>query len=167
MSIIDKRQSIRVFNQVEIKEEELVSLVQAGMTAPSSKNNQPWQYMILDHQEIIQQFAEFHPNWKVLRTAPAVIIVCGDLERDSREIHTVMACAAATQNILLRAVELGIGAVWLGLYPDQERIEWTKYKLNMPEKQIPLALIAVGYTDDMKKQKDRAFDNNRIHRNRW
>ena len=167
MSIIDKRQSTRVFNQEEIKEDKLISLIQAGMAAPSSKNNQPWQYIILDHQEIIKQFAECHPNWKILRRTPAVISVCGDLERDSRESHMVMACAAATQNSLLRAVELGIGAVWLGLYPDQERIEWTKNKLNMPAKQIPLALIAVGYTDAMQKQKDRILDNKRIHKNRW
>ena len=62
MSIIDKRQSTRVFNQEEIKEDKLISLIQAGMAAPSSKNNQPWQYIILDHHEIIQQFAEFHRN---------------------------------------------------------------------------------------------------------
>lgn len=100
------------------------------MLASSSKNKQPWQFIVLDDKGLIKDFSEAHPNWKILKNSNKVIIVCGDLSIDEREKHVLMPCSASTQNILLRCVELDLGAVWLGLYPDNVRLNYTIDKLN-------------------------------------
>lgn len=166
MSIIYKRQSIRNFNNKEVEVEKITSILESAMLAPSSKNKQPWQFIVLDNKELINDFSEAHPNWKILKNANKVIIVCGDLNIDEREKHVLMACSASTQNILLKCVELGLGAVWLGLYPDNVRLNYTIDKLNICENIVPISLVAIGYYDD-EKQRIPKFNNEKVHFNKW
>lgn len=166
MSIINNRQSIRTFNQKEVEKEKLIKLVESAMCAPSSKNKQPWQFIILDDKELINDLSQAHPNWKILKNTNKVIIICGDLEQEEREKHMVMACSAATQNILLKCVEVNLGAVWLGLYPDDIRINYIKDKLNIPNYILPISLVAIGYYDNLN-QKQRKLDLDKIHFNIW
>lgn len=166
MSIINKRQSIRIFNEKEVENEKIKSILESAMAAPSSKNKQPWQFIILDNKEIINDFSNAHNNWKVLKSANKVIIVCLDLNCDEREKHGLMACSASTQNILLKCEELNLGSVWLGLYPDDIRLNYTIEKLNIPNNIIPISLVAIGYYDNVKKR-ERKFDTNKIHFNQW
>lgn len=107
-----------------------------------------------------------YSNWSILKGANKAIVVCGDLSCDEREKHTLMACSAATQNILLKATELEVGSVWLGIYPDESRVSWIKDILNMPESIVPIALVVLGYTDDAK-ERSRELDRSKIHFNRW
>lgn len=166
MSIINNRYSVRTFDNREVEENKIIQIVEAGMLAPSSKSKAPWQFIVLSDKNLIAEFAAFHKNWSILKTANKAIIVCGDLNCDEREKHTLMACSAASENILLKVVELDLGAVWLGLYPDEARIQWTKEKLNIPDNIIPISLIAIGYSDN-KKQRERLVDTNKIHFNKW
>ena len=166
MSIIEKRISIRKFNHKEIAKENILRIVESGMIAPSSKDNKPWQFIILDDKKLIEKVATFHKNWITLKKANKVIIVCGDLGCDAREPHVVMACSAATENILLKATELEIGSVWLGAYPDEVRLQALKEEFNLPSNIVPISVIALGYYDD-KNIRERKINSEKIHFNKW
>lgn len=166
MSIINNRYSIRTFSDKNVEDEKIIKILESAMLAPSSKNKKPWQFIVLNDKELINEFSDFHPNWKVLKNVNKGIIVCGDLSCDERERHTLMACSASSQNILLRCIELGLESVWLGIYPDEIRSQWIKSKLNTPDNIIPISLIAIGYSDDTKKI-TREMDNTKIHFNKW
>ncbi|MGL4336894.1 MAG: nitroreductase family protein, partial [Turicibacter sp.] len=97
MSIINNRVSVRKFSDQEVADQLMLEVAKAGLVAPSSKNKQPWQIVILNKRDILDQFCEFHPNWTIMKNANKAIVVCGDLESDERETHALMACSAATQ----------------------------------------------------------------------
>lgn len=166
MSIINNRQSVRLFNEIELEEDKLIQLVEAGMLAPSSKNKKPWQFIVINDKGLIGEFEKFHRSWKTLRTANKAIVVCGDLNLDEREIHTLMACSAASENILLKATELEVGSVWLGVYPDNIRVNWIKDRLNLPNNVVPISIIALGYSDSIKI-KEKIINKDKIHFNQW
>jgi len=166
MSIIDKRQSVRKFDDRPVEREKIISMVQAGMAAPSSKNKQPFQFVVVDDAAMIQKFSEGHPNWKGLKTAQALIVVCGDESKDERDAQRLMAVSAATQNIMLRAVELGLGSVWIGMYPDQSRMDLMSETLGLPEHIIPVSIVSIGYKENLK-DKVRAFDPDQVLFNKW
>ncbi|MDF2593483.1 MAG: dehydrogenase [Clostridia bacterium] len=94
------------------------------------------------------------------------IVVCGDVAKEKYEGYWVQDCSSATKNILLAAKEKGLGAVWLGVYPIEERVEGVKKLLSLPESVIPLAIIPVGYPDEQRNAADR-FNKGRIHYDRW
>ena len=102
----------------------------------------------------------------MLEQAGCAIIVCGDTAVQEREGYLVQDCAAATQNILLAAHAKGLGAVWLGVYPSQERIVGLRTLLNIPEEVFPISIVSVGYPAEIKESVDR-FDLSKIHQNRW
>ena len=166
MSIIETRHSIRVFLNQQVEQEKVYELLKAGMSAPSSKNKKPWQFIAVNAPEQIQAIQACHKNWQVLKTACQLIIVCGDLEQDERIPHMLMACSAANQNILLKAHELGLGAVWLGCYPDEERMGFLKTFFNLPDSIIPLAVIPIGYYEK-KQSKQRVWEQDKVHFGKW
>ena len=102
----------------------------------------------------------------MLTCADKAILVCGDLQREKHKGYWMIDCAAATQNLLLAAHANGIGAVWLGIYPREDRIQGMKMLLNIPEHIVPFALISLGYPNEQKKCENR-FQHERIHFNSW
>ena len=153
MSIVNERQSIRKFTDKVVDRKTLLKLVESAMLAPSSKNKKPWEFLVIDNKEVIEELSMVHLSWKILEDVSNVIIVCGNLNDDEREKHLVMTCSAATQNILIRCVELGLGSAWLGLYPDTIRSEYIVSKFNLEDNIIPISLIILGYYDDVKERK--------------
>ena len=166
MSIINERQSIRKFNGDKVDPNLIPQLLEAAMAAPSSKNYQPWQFVVLDSKDLVEEFAAVHQGWKALGNADKHILVCGDFEKDKRETHILMACSAASQNILLKCTELGLGSVWMGLYPDPTRTQFTKERLGLPEHILPISLISIGHYDAAKPKK-RAYKEEIVHYNGW
>ena len=102
----------------------------------------------------------------MLKDAPLAIVVCGDERLERYKGFWVQDCSAATQNLLLAAHAVGLGAVWLGVYPVQQRVAKTQDLLGLPEGVIPLAIIAVGHPAERKPPADR-YDASRVHRNSW
>ena len=96
------------------------------MAAPSAGNQQPWHFIVIDDREILSEIPKFHPYSKMLNEASCAIVVCGDVTLQRFEGYWVQDCSAATQNMLLMATELGLGSVWLGAYPREERVEALK-----------------------------------------
>ena len=158
------RRSIRKYTGQPVSEESIQTLLEAAMAAPSASNRKPWQFVVVTERETLDALAESHPHGKMLFEAPLSVSVCGDLTEVER--HWVQDCSAATENLLLAATALGLGAVWLGIYPKDDRVEAVRQILELPEHITPLNLISVGHPAEEKEARTQ-FDQTRVHRERW
>lgn len=169
MENILNRKSVRKYTKEEVKKEQLEMLVRAGMAAPSARNSQPWLFFVIDDRTILDNLAKQLPNAKMLLSAKAAIVVCGNLQKalegDGREFW-VQDCSAATQNILLAAESMGLGAVWTGAYPRKETVNIIKVELGLPEHIVPLNVIPIGWQTGEEKPKQKYTEEN-IRWNKW
>jgi len=115
------RRSIRKYTNQTITDEQIELLIKAGMYAPSASNQQPWHFIVINKREILNKIRDVHPYAKMLSEAQLAILVCGDHDLELSKGYWVVDCSAATQNILLAAHGMGLGAVWLGVHPREER----------------------------------------------
>lgn len=167
MNALFNRRSIRKYKKQKLSEEELTLLLKAAMSAPSAGNEQPWEFIVVRNTSMLERITEFHPYSKMLLHADTAIIVCGNLSRQIYDRnYWVLDCSAATENILIEATELQIGAVWLAVYPEPDRIEGIKRLLCLPEEVIPLAIVSLGYPDEQKKAAER-YKVERVHYETW
>jgi nitroreductase len=166
MNFILNRTSIRKYTSQPVADSQVQQLLKAAMAAPSAGNEQPWEFVVLRDRKILSAIPKFHPYALMLYEAAAAILVCGDLSRDKHKGYWVQDCAAATENMLLAAVELELGAVWLGVYPIEERVSGLRRLLNVPETVVPFSLVSIGYPAERPKPADR-FDASRIHYDKW
>lgn len=160
------RRSIRKYIGKEIPEEIITKLLEAGMYAPSARNTQPWHFVVINQKEILDRIPHIHPYADMCYDAPLAILVCGDLDIEKLEGYIALNCAAATQNILLAAYDLGLGSVWLGVYPRKERMEPLSKLLKLPKNILPISLIVLGYPYEQIAKPER-FKPERIHFNAW
>ncbi len=166
MNAILSRRSIRQYTADAIPEELIVELLKAAMSAPSARNEQPWHFVVIDNRNILNDIPKVHPNSNMLREAPLAIVVCGDLLLEEGRGWWVQDCSAATENILIAANARGLGAVWLGVYPREERVVGIKKILGLPEHIIPLCIVSIGYPTERNPPANR-YDLTRVHRNKW
>lgn len=161
------RISIRSFTDQPVPDDLKSALLHAGMAAPSGVNKQPWEFILIDDSEILKQLADALPYAKMTVQAPIAIVVCGNSERfldgDDSSLW-VQDVSAASENILLAANALGLGAVWTCLYPHAYRMEAAARILHLPDQIIPFNLIPIGYPS---KRHDpiRKWNPERIHLN--
>lgn len=160
------RRSIRKYKKKIISNETIQILLHAACSAPSAGNQQPWHFVLLDDREILNIIHTFHPSAKMLKEADKAILVCGDLYLEKFKGYWMIDCAAATENILLAAHSLGLGACWLGVYPREGRIRGMKKLLRLPTNVIPFALISLGYPAEIKSSENR-YSISRFHQNKW
>lgn len=158
------RRSIRQYTAEPVGEEDIQTLLEAAMAAPSASNRKPWQFVVVTKRETLDALAESHRHGKMLFDAPLAISVCGDLTEMER--FWVQDCSAATENLLLAVTALGLGAVWLGVYPRDERIEAVRQILALPDHITPLNLVAIGHPAEEKPPRTQ-FDDARVHRESW
>ena len=158
------RRSIRAYRPEPVGEEDIKTLLEAAMAAPSGSNLKPWHFVVVTQREALDELARVHPYGKMLAHAPLCIAVCGD--RDVSERYWVQDCSAATENLLLAAAALGLGAVWLGVHPKPERVEPISKALGVPENVTPLNLISIGHPAEEKAPRTQ-YDVARVHRERW
>lgn len=166
MNVIFRRRSIREYTGKKVSDELVEKVLRAGMAAPSAGNQQPWHFIVIDDREILNKIPKVHPYSKMLKNASHAIVVCGDVSLQRYEGYWVQDCSAATQNMLLMATELGLGSVWLGVYPVEERVAGIEQLFNLPEGVIPLSIISIGYPAETKEPADR-FNPSRVHKNKW
>ncbi len=160
------RRSIRKFASDSVDDQIRLKLIKAGMQAPSAHNSQPWCFVLIDKRDLLLKITQFHPYAGMLDHAPLAITVCGDLGLEKNIEYLALNCAAVTENILLAAHALNLGAVWLGIYPRKERIKELSKLLNLPETVCPITLIAIGKPAEKRPAENR-FKPDRIHINRW
>ncbi len=163
------RVSVRNFTGEKISDEQIETLLRAGMAAPSAINKQPWAFVVIKDEAILAKLGEALPYSRCSNKPAIAIIPCGDL---SKAIPGEMAgfwindVSAATENILLAAHAMGLGAVWTGLHPDMNRAKMVQEMLGMPEHIIPLCIVPVGIPAENPDVKDK-FNTDNIHYNAW
>lgn len=166
MKAILERRSIRKYTGEPVSDADLKDLLRAAMAAPSAHNRQPWAFIVVNDRQLLTEITKFHPYSKMLNEAPLAVIVCGDRNKEEAEGSWVQACSAATENILIAAQSKNLGAVWLGLYPKQERVDATRKIFRIPEHMIPLSAVAIGHPAE-KKEPSEYYDEKRIRFNKW
>ncbi len=163
------RVSVREFTGEKISEAQIDTLLRAAMSAPSAINKQPWAFIVVDDEAIIAQLGEALPYSRCSNHPAVAIIPCGDL---SKAISGEMAdfwindVSAATENLLLAAHAMGLGAVWTGLHPDMNRAKLVQEMLGLPEHIIPLCVVPVGVPAEHPDIKDK-YKSENIHYNGW
>ena len=167
LELIKTRRSIRKFDiSKTVSDEQVSDLLTAAMYAPSAGNQQVWQFITIRNKLTFEKINEFHPFSSMLKQSDLVVLVCGDSSIEAKPGYWPVDCAAATQNILLAAHGLGLGAVWLGVYPVLERQVGMSQLLNIPEHIHPFSLVVIGYSAEEKKMPER-FKPERIHSENW
>lgn len=167
MREIFERVSIRKYQERRVEAEKMELLLRAGMAAPSTKNQQPWEFIVVEDKETLVGISQCSNAAPAAKNAVAAIVLLCNLDRvegDERWWYQDM--SAAAQNILLEAKHLGLGAVWLGMAPLEERMQKLAALLNIPANIVPFAVIALGYPLVEKPPHDR-FDPERIHHEKY
>lgn len=161
MDSIFHRVSIRKYTEAPVEEEKVEKILRAAFAAPSAQNQQPWEYYVVTNREILERLSGVSPYSICLAKAPMAIVSCYYIETE-RPIYVLEDLSAATENILLEADAQGLGAVWLGIAPDQGRMERVKDILQIPDGLEAFSIIAMGYPLRQKEQQDR-FKPERVH----
>jgi nitroreductase len=152
----------------------IITLLKAATAAPTAANCQPWEFIVTDEAEKLSKIRE--ECLFARYNAPVAIVVCGNMNlafKSSDRDLWIQDCSAATQNILLAATSLGLGSVWIGIHPAQNRIRVIRKVFNIPEYVTPLSIVYVGYAAEEKEARTRynekrvywqAYDPKRKHR---
>jgi nitroreductase len=160
------RRSIRQYTRQRVSDELIRQLLVAAMSAPSAGNQQPWHFVVLTERHALDALADALPFGKMLRSAPLGIVVCAETAGLPNPGYWVQDCAAATENLLLAAHALGLGGVWIGVYPVEERVAGLRKLLGLPPHVVPLSAVAIGYPVQPGGTVDR-YQEARVHRERW
>ena len=168
LDFIFTRRSIRKFLNKPVPESALNDLLQAAMAAPSARATDPWHFVVITERDMLNRMTAALPNGKMLLTATAAIVACGDMNRalEGFESYMLQDVSAAVENILLAANAMGLGACWLGIHPRRSRMEGIRTLLALPEHVVPVAGIALGYADGKVEARTR-YREECVHRDTW
>ena len=149
------RTSIRQYTNEPVSKADIETMLRAGMAAPTAVNKQPWHFVAVTNKE---KLAELAGRRGMLKQAGVAIVVCGNLDKAMQgkaQEFWIQDCSAATENILLAANALGLGAVWTGCYPMEDRVAEVSKVLKLPETIVPLCVIAIGHPAEQPTPKDK------------
>jgi nitroreductase len=161
------RRSIREYTAQAVPDELIQELLVAAMQAPSAGNQQPWHFIIVTGRKQLDALADVLPFGKMLKTAPLGIVVCADLELEKYSGYWVQDCSNATMNLLLAAHAKGLGAVWCGVYPVEDRVANLKKVLGLPGQVVPMSVVSLGYPAVKSEPPARRYDKTRLHYDHW
>ena len=166
LTSISNRASVRNFTDREVPDSVKELLLRAAMSAPSAVIRQPWEFISIVDPSLRAEIAKAIPNSHAAKS-PYCIVVCGNMEQaldgNARE-YWVQDCSAATENILIAAHSLGLGSVWCGVYPIDDRVDALRKVLRIPDSVIPLNVICIGYPDAPVAPKDK-WKPEKVHHN--
>jgi nitroreductase len=166
LECIQTRRSVRKYEDREVPGEYIEKLLDAAMTAPSACDQRPWHFVVVTDRSILDRIPEFSPHAKMVRDAPMGILVCADPSLEKCKDYWVQDCSNATMNILTAVRALGLGAVWTGVYPREDRVEGFRALLDVPEGLAPFSFIVIGRPAEEQGRRDR-YDPSRVHYNGW
>lgn len=161
------RSSVRSYTTQKVESEKIEKMLRAGMAAPTAGNRQPWEFVVIDDREILDAFPAIIKGARMAPKAQLAIVVAGIPAKSPMPEFWIQDCSAATENILLAAHAMGLGAVWCGAFPDNDegRVAQMQKLLNLSEDAIALNVIVIGYPDSEPKIKDK-WDPAKVHYNR-
>lgn len=180
ISVIMSRKSVRNFTSQPVGEEQMQTLLRAAMAAPSGHDVRPWSFVVLrDLSKVDEIFGQKNHNLPIFHRAAAIVVICADttvVKKATKSPDSPMSIrpngtwrddmGACTENFLLAAEQLGLGAVWTASYPYPERMDPVKAALGLPAQVVPYCAVALGYPDKEYKPKDK-WDPSRIHFEKW
>ena len=166
--VIQGRRSIRRFEERPVPEKVIKQILASANQAPSANNGRPWRFVTITTRAVLKELAEINKNWWPAEKSPLCILVVADLEGYpcSHVDYYMQDCAACTQNLLLAAHALGLGAVWMGCCPVEERMEAVRKLLGIPQEIVPFAVVALGYPAEHPKRSV-VLQEELIHSERW
>jgi len=164
MKAIDCRRSVRNYDVKKVDDAKVEKILRAAMQAPSAVNQQPWEFIVVRDKQTLKEIAQMSPYSKMIEKADGIIITLGNTQGLAASNMWEQDMAAATQNMLLEATELGLGTVWLGVSPLKERMEFIASRFNLASHLLPFSIVVFGYPEkeDANKYIDR-FDPTRVH----
>ena len=160
MDLMYARRTIREFTDESVTDEQVEAMLKAAMAAPSAQELQPWRFIVVRRRKTLDKLAEVHKYAHMLAKAPLAVIVCGD-EKVS-EKHWVEDTCVATQNLLLAATVLGLGAVWVGVHRNPRNEEYVREVLGIPQGLHVLCLVPVGHPAESKPPHTK-YDKSKVH----
>lgn len=163
------RRSVRNFKNEKVEKEKIDLILKAGINAPSCLNLQDWRFIVVDDTRLLNQMADINgPAATPLRGASFAVLVVGDLDKsyEKAKDYWIIDCALAAENMIIAASALGVGSVFLGTYPQEERVEGQRKLFNMPNSLVPHSIIAFGYEDPSFKRRDKKVNEDVITYNK-
>ena len=166
---IMNRRSIRKYTSRPISKEDIRKILAAGMAAPSCTNARDWSFLVVRDRDTLNKMADANGRpAEPLRGAALGILVLGDLERafPCAKDYWVVDGAIAAENMILAANALGIGSVWLGTWPQMERVNGLRKLFDLPETAVPHSVIAFGYPAESPEARG-FYEDDRVHSEKW
>lgn len=164
------RKSVREFTDEGITFEDIKKILTAGMSGPSCMNKRMWSFVVIRNKELLGKLSVANGLYAgPLRGAALGILVCGDLERALPEApeYWVIDASIAAQNMVLAAQDLGIGSVWLGCWPCEDRVQEVKELMTLPENIVPHSILALGYAKEPDNEERDLYESDRVHFDEW
>jgi len=161
--VLLKRRSVRKFTEEAVSEEDINELLHAAMSGPSACNKKPWEFYVISNKDTLKELQSASKFTKM--QAPLAMVVCGNVSHAlpmQLAEYWVQDCSAATENILLRVTDLGLGAVWCGIYPQKRAEKKVAEILGLSNKEIPLNIILIGHPAEEPEARDQ-YDEKRVH----
>lgn len=169
LDAISTRTSIRAYQDRPVGADTVELLLRAAMSAPSARNRQPWAFIVVDDKDLLRQLADSLPYAQSAAAASIAVVVCGvltELQGATNAGWWVQDAAAASENLLLAAHAVGLGAVWTGVYSYEDRVRAVRNVLGLPRHVVPLNVIPIGYPAENPAPKQK-WDPAKVRRNGW
>lgn len=169
LDVIATRVSVRQFTGDKLSNEQIDKILRAGMAAPTAVNKQPWAFVVVDDENVLSVLGQTLRSSRIENGASHAIVVCGDLNKaleGEAQGYWVEDTSAATENMLLAAHAMGIGSLWVGVYPISERVKAVREIIGAPEEIVPMCLVVLGVPNEQPAIKDKYKEEN-IHYNKW
>lgn len=163
------RTSVRSYSGQEISKQQTDTLLRAAMAAPTAGNKQPWRFVVIDDKATLKYISENFSSMTMAEKASIAIVTCGDVSATfpgEGVDYWMQDVSAATENLLLAAHAMGLGAVWCGIYPIAERVETFSKLLDLPKGIVPLGCVCIGYPEGNPTPKDK-WHPEYIHYDKW
>jgi len=160
------RRSIRAYTDEPVTDAQIETILRAAMAAPSAGNQQSWRFVVVRADEVRAALSEATPYSRMVADAPVALVVCGDTRDEKHPGYWVQDCSAAIQNALVAIHALGLGAVWIGAHPVEERVANIRRICAIPEGIVPMSMIALGHPAQDKPPAER-YEPAHVHLDRW
>jgi nitroreductase len=163
LEVIRRRRSVRQYTTQQLDDSQIHLLLEAAMCAPSANDSRPWHFIVVRDAALRAQLSQAHQWAGMAAQAPVVFVICGDEQRSD---HWVEDTSAATENLLLQATSMGLGGVWIGIYPRSPREDYVRSVMGLPIHLRVLCLVPLGYPSALPNSRSR-FDPTRVHHDRF
>jgi nitroreductase len=167
MEAIFKRKSVRKYQDKPVEKEKIDKLLKAIMQAPSAVNQQPWEVIVIENKDTLKKLSQMSPYSKMIEGSAVTFVLVAN--KDNLKVPTAWQqdMGAATENLLLEAVELDLGAVWLGTATSEETMNFVRNLFDLPENILPFSVVPVGYPEQQSGEVVDRFNMDKVHYEGW